>query len=448
MESSSKNRIYLLKEEKVSKALLKLGVPTMIGMAVTALYNLVDAFFVGQLGEAQMGAITVAFPLSMLILGIALLFGGGASSYLSRLLGKREYQQANGCASVALITSLVVGGIAIILMIVFLEPILIMLGATDTILPYAKEYGSLFIIGLIFNIFNITVNNIFVSEGAAKISMIGMLIGGVINIIFDPIFIFTFDMGVEGAAIATILSRFVVFVIFLLYILANKTIIKFSLRNFKPSKPIYSEIFKIGFSLLMFQILASLSIGITNKLASNYGDSALASIGIVSRITALIFMIMFGVIKGYQTFVGYNYGAKNYERVKKATKTMMTWCFSFSIAIVCIILLFHTQIMQSFGKDNIDVIEIGVRTLLANSIMLLVLPYVLIHSMRFLALGKAKQGGIISLSRQGLLFIPLVYILTALFGLNGLIITQSVADVFIAIITVFLVRAEKKAIVG
>ena len=193
------SKMELLGSAPIPKALMALGVPIMIGMLINALYNLVDAYFVGGLGESPMGAISIVFPLGQVVVGLGLMFGNGAASYLSRLLGKGDKSTANKVASTALYGSVFVGAILIVLAIIFLEPILSLLGATDTIMPYALTYARIYVISCIFNVFNVTMNNIFASEGAAKTTMCALLLGAVINIVLDPIFIYTLNMGVAGA---------------------------------------------------------------------------------------------------------------------------------------------------------------------------------------------------------------------------------------------------------
>lgn len=202
-------KMELLGNAPIPKALVSLGIPIMIGMLINALYNLVDAYFVGGLGESPMGAISIVFPLGQVVVGLGLMFGNGAASYLSRLLGSGDKKTANIVASTALYSSVLIGAVLIIFTTIFLKPILTILGATETIMPYALTYARIYVISCIFNVFNVTMNNIVASEGAAKTTMCALLLGAVINIGLDPLFIYTFDMGVAGAAIATAISQFV-----------------------------------------------------------------------------------------------------------------------------------------------------------------------------------------------------------------------------------------------
>lgn len=272
----STNKIDLLGTAPIPKALLAMGLPTMIGMMINSLYNLVDAYFVGGLGTSQMGAISVAFPLGQLVVGLGLLFGNGAASYLSRLLGRGEKEKASKVASTDLFSSLLVGAIVIICFLIFLKPILKLLGATESILPYAITYTSIYITFSIFNVFNVTMNNIATSEGASKTTMLTMIIGAVLNIILDPIFIYTFKFNIAGAAVATAISQFISTLIYVFYILSKKSAFNFQIKKGCFSKEIMSEILKIGIPTLLFQLLTSFAITLINIKASIYSDSVIA----------------------------------------------------------------------------------------------------------------------------------------------------------------------------
>ena len=270
-------KLELLGNAPIPKALLAMGIPTMIGMLINALYNLVDAYFVGGLGESQMAAISVVYPLGQVVVGLGLLFGNGAASYISRLLGQRNREQANRVASTALYSSLVVGTIMIVLSIIFLEPILKLLGATESILPYAATYAGIYIISCIFNVFNVTMNNIVTSEGAAKTTMCALLLGAVLNIGLDPLFIYTFHLDVAGAAIATAISQIVSTMVYLLYIFRRKSAFQFKIKDCTFSKEVLSEIFKIGISKLVFQLLTSISISLIKRCSHSRNGSCNSS---------------------------------------------------------------------------------------------------------------------------------------------------------------------------
>lgn len=239
------SKLELLGSAPVPKALVSLGIPIMIGMLINALYNLVDAYFVGGLGESPMGAISIVFPLGQVVVGLGLMFGNGAASYLSRLLGRDDKDTANKVASTALYSSVIIGAILIIIATILLKPILTLLGATDTIMPYALTYARIYIISCIFNVFNVTMNNIVASEGAAKTTMCALLLGAIINIGLDPLFIYTFDMGVAGAAIATAISQFVSTLVYLSYAFRKKSAFTCKLRSNGMPVPLLRNCYSI-----------------------------------------------------------------------------------------------------------------------------------------------------------------------------------------------------------
>lgn len=275
--NNQKQKMELLGNAPISKALLAMGIPTMLGMLINALYNLADAYFVSGLGESQMGAISIVYPLGQVVVGLGLLFGNGAASYISRLLGQGKNEQANKVASTSLYCSLSTGTLLILFCFVFLKPILTLLGATESILPYAITYAGIYIISCIFNVFNVTMNNLVTSEGAAKTTMCALLAGAILNIVLDPIFIYTFELGVAGAAIATAISQVVSTLVYLHYLSTKKSIFRFHWKDCFFSRKIFSEIFKIGIPTLVFQLLTSLSISLINNTSGNYGDAAIAA---------------------------------------------------------------------------------------------------------------------------------------------------------------------------
>jgi len=431
-------KMELLESAPIPKALLALGLPTMIGMMINALYNLVDAYFVGGLGTSQMGAISVAFPLGQVVVGLGLLFGNGAASYISRLLGKGEKERANKVASTALYSSIFVGTVVIICTIVFLNPILKLLGATDSIMPYAITYTSIYIISSIFNVFNVTMNNIVTSEGAAKTAMFAMLAGAVLNILLDPIFIYALHLGVAGAAIATAISQIVSTLVYFCYILKKKSIFSFSIKECYFSKEIISEILKIGIPTLVFQLLTSLSITLINMQAKEYGDSVIAGMGAVTKIIAMGSLMVFGFIKGFQPIAGFNYGAKKYERLYETIKTSIAWSTTFCVIFGLVMVLFPTAIISQFTKDDIEMIHIGQTALRANGFSFLLFGFYTVYSSLFLVLGRAKEGFILGACRQGICFVPIILILPMILGISGILYVQPISDVISAIITVFM----------
>ena len=437
MNNQSK-KMELLGNASIPKALLSMGIPTMIGMLVNAFYNLVDAYFVGGLGESQMGAISVVYPLGQVVVGLGLLFGNGAASYISRLLGRGDKENANKVASTALYSSVSVGAVIIIISMVFLHPILKLLGATDSILPFAATYASIYIVSCIFNVFNVTMNNIVTSEGAAKTTMCALLTGAVLNIALDPLFIYVFDLGVAGAAIATAISQVVSTCVYLTYIFRKKSVFHFRVKDCTYTKETMSEIFKIGIPTLVFQILTSVSISLINNAAGDYGDSAIAGMGVVTRLISMGSLSVFGFIKGFQPIAGYSYGAKKFDRLREAIKTSILWSTAFCVIFGVILALFPTAIVSQFTKGDAEMIRIGAASLRANGISIMLFGFYTVYSSLFLALGKGREGFILGACRQGICFIPVILLLPIVWGLNGIMYAQPIADVLSAVITVFM----------
>lgn len=432
------NKMELLGSAPIPKALTALGVPIMIGMLINALYNLVDAYFVGGLGESPMGAISVVFPLGQVVVGLGLMFGNGAASYLSRLLGCGDRKTANKVASTALYSSLIIGAIVIILATIFIRPILTLLGTTDTIMPYALTYARIYVISCIFNVFNVTMNNVVASEGAAKTTMCALLLGAVLNIGLDPIFIYALDMGVAGAAIATAISQFVSTLVYLTYVLFQKSAFTFSFKDFEPSKQIYEEVLKIGVPTLTFQLLTSISIALINRAANNYGDAVIAGMGAVTRVTSMGTLVVFGFLKGFQPIAGFSYGAKKFERLREAIKTYILWSTIFCVIVGLLMVLFSTQIISQFANGNAEMIAVGEKSLMASGFSFFLFGFYTVYSSLFLALGKGTAGFILGACRQGICFVPVILILPVIWSINGILYAQPIADVISAIVTVFM----------
>lgn len=385
-----------------------------------------------------MGAISIVFPLGQIVVGLGLMFGNGAASYLSRLLGRGDRETANKVASTALYSSVIIGAIIIILATIFIRPILTLLGATDTIMPYALTYARIYVISCIFNVFNVTMNNVVASEGAAKTTMCALLLGAVLNIGLDPIFIYVLDMGVAGAAIATAISQFVSTLVYLTYALRQKSAFTFSFKDFAPSKQIYTEVLKIGVPTLTFQLLTSLSIALINRAANNYGDAVIAGMGAVTRVTSMGTLVVFGFLKGFQPIAGFSYGAKKFERLREAIKTSILWSTIFCVIVGLLMVLFSTQIISQFANGNTEMIAVGEKSLMANGFSFFLFGFYTVYSSLFLALGKGTAGFILGACRQGICFVPVILILPVIWEMNGILYAQPIADVISAIITVFM----------
>lgn len=432
------NKMELLGSTPIPRALLALGLPTMIGMLINALYNLADTYFVGGLGTNQMGAVTIAFPLGQIIVGLGLLFGNGAAAYLSRLLGRGDKETADKVASTALYSSILVGAVAILCVLLFLRPILKQIGALEQVMPYAMTYSSIYIACSIFNIFNVTMNNIVSSEGAAKTAMCALMSGAALNVILDPIFIYTLNLGVAGAAIATAFSQAASTVIYLCYILRQKSVFHFRIKDCHFSREIMSEILKIGIPTLIFQLFTSLSISMINDAAKNYGGSALAAMGPVTKIMSTGSLIVFGFLKGFQPIAGFSFGAKKFDRLHEAIKTSALWSTLFCVCFGLVSAVFATELMSLFTKGDMEMVRVGSIALRASGLTFTLFGFYTVYSFLFLVMGKAKEGCFLGACRQGICFVPILLILPRLWGLNGILYAQPIADVLTALITVWM----------
>lgn len=432
------SKLELLGSAPVPKALMALGIPITIGMLINALYNLVDAYFVSGLGERQMGAISIVFPLGQVVVGLGLMFGNGAASYLSRLLGRGDNNTANSVASTALYSSLLVGTVIILLSTIFLKPVLAMLGATETIMPYALTYAKIYVLSCIFNVFNVTMNNIVSSEGAAKTTMCALLLGAVLNIGLDPLFIYVLNMGVAGAAIATAISQMVSTLVYLIYILQKRSAFSFNVKEFSPTRQIMVEILKIGVPTLVFQLLTSLSIALVNRAAGEYGDSVIAAMGAVTRITSMGTLVVFGFLKGFQAIAGYSYGANKFDRLREAIKTSIILSTSFCLVVGLALTIFSTEIISQFSGGDLQMVLAGQKSLLANGVTFILFGFYTVYSSLFLALGKGTAGFFLGACRQGICFVPVILLLPMVWNVNGILYAQPIADIFSVIITIFM----------
>lgn len=431
----NENRIKILKEEDIDKALFKLGIPMVISLLVAALYNVVDTYFVSSLGKEAVAAVSVAFPIQLIFLGIGLTFGAGAGSYISRLLGGNNKKEASIVATVALISSAILGIITAIALFCYLEGVLKFMGAIPSIMEISKSYTEIFIVGGVLGAINVTLGNLVVAQGAAKISLKAMLSGSISNMVLDPIFIFGLNLGVRGAANATLIARVITSLMYLIYFIGDKNLIEIKLSNFKPTLTIYKEVLNIGISMLILQILQTISVSKISYAASFYGEEAIAAMGIVLRIVTLGTNVVFGYMKGLQPLAGFNYGAKNYERVREAIKASIKWTGVFCIVWTLIIYVFAPSILSIFGTDE-NVLNIAVPALRAGVIMFITIGFQFTYSTLYLSMGKALGGVFLNSLRQGIIFIPIILLLPKFMGLNGVIYAQTVSDLITTIITI------------
>jgi len=421
-----------LGKEKISKLLFKLSAPVIIGMLVQALYNVVDTFFVGQVYGTEsvqaIGGLAIAFPIQMIIMAFGVVLGTGGSSIISRALGAKELEKAERTLGNVFSMSLILSILIAIPCLFYLDVILNIFGATPGIMPYATEYLEYIILGGIFFVFGIAVQNIVRAEGNARLAMNAMLIGAGLNILLDPIFMFGFGMGVQGAAIATVLSQAVSSVWLLQYCVKGKGAVHFKSRYLRPDPSIVKEIGSIGVGPFVMQASASIMmIFVYNALATYGGDVAIAVFGTIIKVNSFIFLPLLGMAFGLQPIVGYNYGAKQFGRIAEAVKLTLMATMIFGTFGLLIIYLFTAQILGLFSADP-QYLDVGKH---AIRIMLLGMPLIglnVVSMTVFQALGKARPSFLLSLSRQVLFLIPLVFILPGFYELDGVWAAYPISD--------------------
>ncbi len=438
------DRTEMLRRGNIGKTLRILVVPAVIAMLVNAIYNVVDTAFIGLLHDtASIGASAVLFPIFMLVGAIGLTFGIGAASVISRKLGENKPGDAKRSASTAFYTCMIAGIAFAVCGNIFIEPVLRVFGATDTILSRAVIYGRIIIGGSVFQVLNMCMNNMLRSEGASAYSGRALMMGGILNIILDPVFMFVFKMGLAGAAVATITAQLISTVYLLRFFLMKKGVLRIKISDFHPAPGTYRDIMIIGLPTFARQVLVSISMGMLNNAAGIYGDAAVAAIGISLRVLSLVMMVIFGIGQGLQPLAGYNYGARRYDRVILSTNKAIIWSVVFTAVMTILFWAFTQQIVSMFTRDY-EVIDIGVKAIRYMSSALLLVGIMNVYAALFQALGKGIQAGVLAVARQGLFFIPVVLILPRLFGLNGILFSQVTADVLTLLVTVPMALIEMK----
>lgn len=415
-------------ETPVSKLVIMLGIPTTISMLVTNIYNMADTFFVGKLGTSASGAVGIVFGLMAIIQAFGFMFGHGAGSIISRRLGAKDVESASRFASTSFLCAVVAGIGITVFGFLFLEPLVRLLGSTDTILPYAKTYAGFILAAAPFMTSSCVLNNILRYEGRAAFAMVGLTTGSVINIFGDWLLMEGFGMGVEGAGIATAVSQVISFFILLFMFLSGKTQSKLSIKWITKNFSDVALICKTGLPSMMRQGLSSISTMILNGQAGVYGDAAVAAMSIVNRICFFIFAVGLGIGQGFQPVAAFNYGAKKYGRVRKGF--YFTWMAGeVLLGGFAIIGMFFTSELVGFFRDDPEVIAIGSVALGVQLIALFFQPLSVCSNMMFQSIGKNGTATFLSMLRSGLYFIPVILILSKTLGLFGVEVSQTVADV-------------------
>lgn len=430
MSSVQKDEKQFIKmtQTPVAKLVTKLSVPTTISMLVTSIYNLADTFFVSQLSTSASGAVGIVFSLMTIIQAVGFTLGMGSGSLLARRLGEKNKKAADTYASTAFFTSLAIGSVIMIFGQLFSKQLMNLLGATETILKYALDYGTYILWAAPVMCASFVLNNILRSEGKASLAMIGLTTGGILNIILDPIFIFTMDMGTAGAAIATLISQIISFILLLVMFLFKKSNINLSIRNISLKFSTYKEIVVTGMPSLSRQGLASVSTVLLNRAAEGYGDAAIAAMSITTKVAMLVFCICIGIGQGFMPVAGYNYGARQFDRVKKAFRFTLITDTAIMTTLAVVIYILAPNILKLFRAEDIQVIEIGTSAMRAQCISMPLVATTIVANSLLQSVGKSIRATLLSCCRQGIFFIPLILILPNIAGLSGIEYTQAIAD--------------------
>ncbi len=434
MDDRQQEKFIQMTTQPVSRLVGRLAVPTIISMMITAAYNMVDTFFVGQLhSNSATGAVGVAFSLMAIFQATGFFFGHGSGNYISMELGRQHTDNASKMAAAGVVYALLAGLAIGILGEIFLSPLARMLGSTETILPYARDYLRYILIGAPFITASFVLNNQLRFQGSAVHGMVGIVTGAVLNVGLDPLFIFVLKMGVAGAALATIISQFVSFCL-LLAGTRRKGNLTFRLRDVRFKWELFLMICRGGAPSLFRQGLMSLATICLNNAAGVYGDAAIAAMSVVQRAMMLANSALIGFGQGFQPVCGFNYGAKLYDRVLKAFWFCVRWSTVFLAVAGAVIFWQAPQIISVF-RDDPDVIAFGTTAMRAQCCTFFLCGFNMIASMMTQTINKVRQASILAVARQGLFFIPVVLILPRFLGPLGIQVAQSVSDVCAFLLT-------------
>lgn len=419
----------------VEKIICRLAVPCIISMLVTAFYNMADTFFVGMLkSNAATGAVGVVFSMMAIIQAAGFFFGQGSGNYISRMLGRKNYEEASTMAANGFFLSLAAGVVICVIGQIWLEPLAYLLGSTDTILPYTKEYLRVILIGSPWMMASLVLNNQLRFQGSAMYSMVGITTGAVLNIALDPLLIFTFDMGVAGAGWATIISQFVSFLI-LLAGCAKGSNVHIKFRYLRINGFYLLQIVRGGLPSLARQSLASVATICLNHAARPYGDVVIAAMSVVQRIAMFGASAMIGFGQGFQPVCGFNYGAGLFSRVRKGYWFCVKGSFVFLLGVSVLVYSFAPQLVTLF-RDDPDVVNFAAKALRFQCISFPVQSWIVMSNMFQQVTGRTIPATFTAVARQGLFYIPTVWLLVALWGEIGIQMTQMVADLLTVACTI------------
>ncbi len=420
-------------ETSVSKIIISLGIPTTVSMLITNIYNMADTYFVGGLGDSPQAATGILFTLQCIIQAVAFMLGHGAGTFVAKYLAQKNLDRASAYTSTAFYVGGAMGALMMLLGLSFLDPFLRFLGSTETILPYAKDYGMWVLISCPFLICSLVLNNVLRYEGKAFYAMFGLTTGGILNIFGDYILIKHYHMGVYGAGLSTAVSQMVSFTLLLILYLKNAQS-RLSLKLISKEAEVYLNIFKMGLPSLIRQGLTSISNGLLNNLIKPFGDAPIAAMSIVQKYSSFVMCVGLGIGQGYQPFASFNYELKEYDRVKKGTKFLMIFG-TFSVgALATLGFIFAPKIVSLFQGVQ-AVIDVGTPAMRYASIGLWFLPMSVTCNMLFQSIRRAKMASVMAIMRSGAILIP-VLLVASLFGVDGIIMAQPISDILAGLIAI------------
>ena len=434
-EDRTAQQFRKMTETPIPKLILSLAAPTILSMLITSIYNLADTFFVGQISTSASGAVGVVSSLMAIIQALGFMLGHGAGSIISRSLGSQNTKAATRFASTSFFTALTFGLILAAVGLTTLPHFMMLLGSTETILPHACAYARPILIAAPLMMSSLVMNNILRYEGKASFAMIGLVTGGVLNMVLDPVFIFGFGLGTAGAGIATALSQSISFCILLSMFLRGKTVSQFQLSAVTRSPAEFGTILMTGLPSFGRQGLNSIGGMLLNIAARSYGDAAVAGMSIVSRIFMFIISVAIGTGQGFQPVAGFNYGARKYRRVEKAC--VFTMCASFCfLSVIIAACWFNAEALIKLFRDDPEVTAIALPAFRFQCFACFLQPVIVAGNMLFQSIGKSGRATFLACCRQGVFFIPLILTLPRMFGLLGIEICQPIADVLTFVVTV------------
>ncbi len=436
----------MMANEPIPGLITKMAVPTIVAFLINSIYSLADTYFVSSLGTNATAAVSVNTSLDQLIMMCGSMLAVGANSYIARLLGKGEKEKAGRALSTAFFTAFGIGALLMIFGSIFMTPMVRLLGATPTCEAYSIDYATYVLMAAPFMAANFVMNQCLRSEGSATLSMIGMGFGGILNCVLDPIFIFGFDMGVAGASLATAISKFVSFCILIFPYITRRSLLHLSIRNFRPSRDIVTEITTVGSSSLFRNGLAIVSSILLNSIAGNISDSVLAAVGVCTKVMMFPFGIILGFSQGFQPVAGFNWGAKRYDRVRESFRFSSKVSIIGGIIMAVFLIIFADELIVAFAGTDAEMLRIGTICMISQSICLPLHGWVAIVNMFCAGLGRARDALLLSTSRQGTCFLPILYPLFWLFDAIGIACAQAAADALTLFLAIPILRGVYKAI--